>query len=173
MSRALNPFDVGSVTIGNFDGKGSFNVIKDKVTLEGDVRAMSDEGKAIIEREIRAKLDGISAMFDVTYDLDYKDDYPVLYNDPALTQFGAKVLKDTDIPEVEGVEITEPLPPSEDFAYYAKERPSMFFYVGAKPESGEAFPHHHPKFDINEKSLIISAKAMGAIVVDYLFDENQ
>ncbi|MGE7366489.1 M20 family metallopeptidase [Desemzia incerta] len=168
VSRALSPFDVGSITIGNFDGKGSFNVIKDKVTLEGDVRSMSDEAQETIEREIRAKLDGISAMFGVTYDLDYKNDYPVLYNDPETTEFGVNVLQNTDIPELTGVEMCEPQPPSEDFAYYAKERPSMFFYVGATPENGEAYPHHNPKFDIDEKSLMISAKAMGAIVVDYL-----
>lgn len=168
VSRSLSPFDVGSVTIGNFDGKGSFNVIKDKVTLEGDVRSMSDEAQATIEREIRAKLDGISAMFGVTYDLDYKNDYPVLYNDPEVTEFGVNVLKNTNITELEGVEMCEPQPPSEDFAYYAKERPSMFFYVGAAPEKEKAYPHHNPKFDIDEKSLMISAKAMGAIVVDYL-----
>lgn len=173
ISRALNPFDVGSITIGNFDGKGSFNVIKEKVTLEGDVRAMSPEGKEIIEKEVRAKLDGISKMYGVTYDLDYKDDYPVLYNDPEITEFGADVLKNTEIPGVNEVLITEPLPPSEDFAYYAKERPSMFFYVGAAPENGEIYPHHNPKFDINEDSLMISAKAMGSIVLDYLTGEEK
>lgn len=134
---------------------------------------MSDEGMETIEKEIHAKLDGVSAMFGVTYDLDFVPDYPVLYNDPEVTNFGAKVLKDTDIPEVEAVEICEPQAPSEDFAHYAKERPSMFFYVGAAPKDGEAYPHHHPKFDIDEDSLIISAKAMGAIVVDYLFDESK
>ena len=173
ISRALNPFDVGSITIGNFDGKGSFNVIKEKVTLEGDVRAMSPEGKEIIEKEVRAKLDGISKMYGVTYDLDYKDDYPVLYNDPEITEFGADVLKNTEIPGVDEILITEPLPPSEDFAYYAKERPSMFFYVGAAPENGEIYPHHNPKFDINEDSLMISAKAMGSIVLDYLTGEEK
>lgn len=173
VSRTLSPFENASVTIGNFDGKGSFNVIKDSVTLEGDVRSMSDEGMETIEKEIHAKLDGVSAMFGVTYDLDFVPDYPVLYNDPEVTNFGAKVLKDTDIPEVEAVEICEPQAPSEDFAHYAKERPSMFFYVGAAPKDGEAYPHHHPKFDIDEDSLIISAKAMGAIVVDYLFDESK
>lgn len=171
VSRALSPFDVGSITVGNFDGQGSFNVIKDSVTLEGDVRSMSDEGMETIEREIRAKLDGVAAMFGVTYDLDFVPDYPVLYNDPELTEFGANVLKKTEMPEVEGVEVVEPQAPSEDFAHYARERPSMFFYVGAAPEDGPAYPHHHPKFNINEKSLIISAKAMGAIVVDYLMTE--
>ena len=41
ISRRLNPFDMGVITIGSFDGKGTFNVIKDSVELEGDVRYMT------------------------------------------------------------------------------------------------------------------------------------
>lgn len=51
VSRRMNPFDVGSITIGSFDGKGSFNVIKDSVVLEGDVRSMSEETRTLIERK--------------------------------------------------------------------------------------------------------------------------
>ena len=48
VSRRLSPYEVGVVTIGSFDGKGSFNIIKDSVTIEGDVRAMADETKKTI-----------------------------------------------------------------------------------------------------------------------------
>lgn len=34
ISRRLDPFDTGSVTIGSFDGVGSFNAIKESVTLK-------------------------------------------------------------------------------------------------------------------------------------------
>ena len=52
VSRRLNPFDMGVITIGSFDGKGTFNVIKDSVELEGDVRYMTVETQELIEREI-------------------------------------------------------------------------------------------------------------------------
>ncbi|WP_142379438.1 peptidase dimerization domain-containing protein, partial [Staphylococcus haemolyticus] len=42
VSRRLDPFDTGSVTIGSFDGAGSFNAIKESVTLKGDVRVMKE-----------------------------------------------------------------------------------------------------------------------------------
>ena len=51
ISRRLNPFEMGVVTIGSFDGKGTFNVIKDSVELEGDVRYMNEETQKIIERK--------------------------------------------------------------------------------------------------------------------------
>ena len=63
----------------------------------------------------------------------------------------AKTLKEADLEF--GVEICEPQPPSEDFAYYAKERPSAFIYTGAAVENGEIYPHHHPKFNISEKII--------------------
>lgn len=167
VSRRVNPFDVASVTIGNLDGKGTFNVIKDSVTIEGDVRAMSDETREIVEREVRAFTEGLERSFHVTCDLDYKNDYPVLYNDPEVTERVRQSLEHAQIPEVEAVLETPPQPPSEDFAYYLEQVPGCFFYVGATPETGEAYPHHHPKFNIDEKSLIISAKSMAAAVLTY------
>lgn len=172
ISRRLNPFDVGSITIGSFDGKGSFNVIKDSVELEGDVRSMSEETRTTIEKEIRRIVGGLEAMFGVTCELDYKNDYPVLNNDEALTHFVVDSINSSAIPEITAVTRCEPQPPSEDFAYYAKERPSVFFYVGAMPADGHFYPHHHPKFDINEDALLIASKAMGACVLDYLKGEN-
>lgn len=171
VSRRVNPFDTVSITIGNFDGKGSFNVIKDAVTIEGDIRTMSPENRELVEKEIRTFAEGLEKMYGVKAILDYKNDYPVLYNDPEVTEQVVQALEQASIPEVEAIEETPPQPPSEDFAYYLEKVPGCFFYVGAKPESGEAYPHHHPKFDINEKSLIISAKAMAAVVASYCGDQ--
>ncbi|MBA5770619.1 amidohydrolase, partial [Escherichia coli] len=78
-------------------GKGSFNVIKDAVELEGDVRSMSEEARNIIQKEITRIVSGIEAMFGVTCELDYKNDYPVLNNDEALTDFVVKSIKGAKI----------------------------------------------------------------------------
>lgn len=167
VSRRINPFDTASITIGNFDGKGSFNVIKDAVTIEGDVRTMTPETRELVEKQIQAFAEGIETSYGVESKLEYKNDYPVLYNDPDVTEQVRQALEQASIPEVEAILETPPQPPSEDFAYYLEKVPGCFFYVGAAPESGEAYPHHHPKFDINENSLIISAKAMAAVVASY------
>lgn len=167
VSRRINPFDTASVTIGNLDGKGTFNVIKDSVTIEGDVRTMTPETREIVESEVRAFTEGLEKSFGVTCHLDYLNDYPVLNNHPVVTEHVRQALELAAIPEVEAVLETPPLPPSEDFAYYLEKVPGCFFYVGAMPVSREAYPHHHPKFDINEESLIISAKAMAAVIASY------
>lgn len=87
ISRRLNPFDMGVVTIGSFDGKGSFNVIKDRIEIEGDVRYMTAETQQLIDKEIHRIVKGVETEFDVQCELTYVPDYPPLYNDPELTRF--------------------------------------------------------------------------------------
>ena len=61
---------------------------------------------------------------------------------------------------------------AEDFAYYLQHRPGNFFNVGSQNESADtAFPHHHPRFDIDERALLIAAKAFLAIAADKLLTE--
>jgi amidohydrolase len=172
VSRRVDPFDTAVVTIGSFDGKGQFNVIKDAVELEGDVRTMSQAARELVEAEVRKFAAGLEASFGVSTTLEYENDYPVLFNDPDVTARVRQALTEADLPEVEAVLETAPQPPSEDFAYYLQEKPGCFFYVGAKPEGVEWHPHHHPKFDIDERSLLISAKAMAAVVGTYCGDEE-
>lgn len=37
-----------------------------------------------------------------------------------------------------------------------------------RPQDGKAYPHHHPKFRIDESSMLVAAEAVGAVVLDYL-----
>lgn len=157
----------GVVTIGSFDGKGQFNVIKDSVTLQGDVRCMSNNSRELIEKEIRCMCLGMEKAYSCHIDLDYKNDYPVLMNDNEMTELAVDALEEANIDGVVGIEDCGPQSPSEDFSFYSQEIPACFFYIGAKPE-GVSYPHHHPKFDINEGAMIIAAKAMGAVVLKYL-----
>lgn len=170
VSRRLSPFENGVVTIGSFAGEGTFNIIKDSVTVTGDVRAMSDETSEVIEREVKRIAKGIGETFDMEVEINYAKDYPVLYNDPAMTDLVVDAIREANIPEVKEISDGGPQPPSEDFSFYAKERPSCFFYVGAKKDD-TPYPHHHPKFDIREDAMAICAKTMAAVTVKYLMEE--
>lgn len=167
ISRRIDPFDSAVVTIGSFDGKGQFNIIKDAVELEGDVRTLSSESREKVEDEVRRITRGIEEMYNVGVELNYANDYPVLINDETVTLKVKEAIEQADIQEINDVLETDPIAPSEDFAYYLEEKPGTFLYVGAKPEGKEAYPHHHPKFEIDERSLLISAKTMAAVVASY------
>ncbi len=167
VSRRLNPFETAVITIGDFRGEGQFNIIKDTVTLVGDVRFMKQEVGDLIEAEIQQIVAGIGNTFKCKTTLDYENDYPAVNNDANLTDLLVETLSKHRFAGLNDVLDSGPLSSSEDFAYYSLERPSVFFFVGAKPE-GPFYPHHHPKFNINEGSLSIAAKAMGRVVLAYL-----
>ncbi|EAC9079085.1 amidohydrolase [Listeria monocytogenes] len=168
VSRRLNPFDTGVITIGSFDGKGSFNVIKDAVELEGDVRYMNTENRDKMDAEIHRIVAGIEAMFGVTVELTYTNDYPPLYNDPAVTEQVVASLQKGLGEYLTGISEYDMLSGSEDFAYYLQKIPGVFFYIGAKPKNtSNAYFNHHPKFDIDEDALLVAAKSVADVVLDY------
>ncbi|MDF1996084.1 amidohydrolase [Peribacillus frigoritolerans] len=165
ISRRLNPFDMGVVTIGSFDGKGSFNVIKDRIEIEGDVRYMTAETQQLIDKEIHRIVKGIETEFDVQCELIYVPDYPPLYNDPELTEFVKNSLESMNDKEIEKVVEFPVFSGSEDFSYYAEKIPGCFFYIGCKPKGVEkAYFNHHPKFDIDEDALLIASKSVAQVV---------
>ena len=83
-------------------------------------------------------------------------------------QYVAQTIKEADADDIQGIEVCEPQTPSEDFAFYAATLPSTFIYSGAAPKDGKIYPHHHPKFTIDESSMLVAAEAVGTVVLDYL-----
>ncbi|CAH0229567.1 putative hydrolase YxeP [Peribacillus simplex] len=168
VSRRLNPFDMGVVTIGSFDGKGSFNVIKDRIEIEGDVRYMTAETEQLIDKEIHRIVKGIETEFDVQCELTYVPDYPPLYNDPELTGFVKNSLESMNDKDIKKVVEFPVFSGSEDFSYYAEKIPGCFFYIGCKPKGVEkAYFNHHPKFDIDEDALLIASKSVAQVVCSF------
>lgn len=173
VSRRVDPFDMATLTIGNLDGSGLFNVINDSIFLEGDVRYMTEDASEIIEKEFKRIISGFEIMFDVKVELFYESNYPVLNNDRQLTRFVQHSLINSDIEGLIELDTITQNSASEDFAYFAQKIPAVYFFVGQMPDEGQYFPHHHPKFNLNEKSLPLTAKAVGAAALDVLLDYNE
>lgn len=171
VSRRVDPFDTASVTIGSFDGAGSFNAIKQDVVLKGDVRMMKETTRKTIRQQIVTMNQGLETMFGVKTKLDYDDNYPVLMNDATLTENAMAAIKAANIPEIKAIKDTGVQDPSEDFAYFAQKVPSSFFYIGCQLPDGSNHPHHSPDFMMDEDAILIAAKAVGAAALGYLQSE--
>ncbi len=174
VSRRIDPFNAGVVTIGSFDGKGSFNVIKDSIEIEGDIRYSNKETKEVIDKEIHRIVKGIEELFGVSCALTFEPDYPPLYNNPELTSFVANTLSKVKDKNIKEVKEFPKMAPSDDFAYYLEKVPGSYFYIGCTPKGvKEPYFNHHPKFDIDEDALIVAAKSVGYVVCSYLRKEDE
>ena len=80
-------------------------------------------------------------------EVDWSDGYPPVTNDPALVQ---RILDETDL---EISLLDEPVMIAEDFAYYQKEVPGVFFFLG----TGTGIELHDSHFNFDEEILIAGA----------------
>ncbi|RAU57363.1 M20 family metallopeptidase [Bacillus safensis] len=167
VARKVNPIDSAVVSVGGFVAENAFNVIADSAVLTGTARSFEESARHIIEREIEQVVKGVCQMHDAAYTYEYVRGYPAVKNHPKPTEYIAGIANQTE--GVTEVKEAETQMGGEDFAYYLQHVPGTFFYTGAMPEnSQDVYPHHHPKFDINEKAMPIAAKVLANAVLSYI-----
>lgn len=162
VSRRANPTESAVLSVGSFVAENAFNVIADSAKLSGTVRTFNPDIRVLMQREMERIVEGTALANNCTIELDYQPGYPALVNHEDETLF-LKAVAET-IPGVEKVLETEPHMGGEDFGYYLEQVPGTFFFTGAMPEN--PYPHHHPKFDFDEKAMLIAAKTLGAAAID-------
>lgn len=164
VSRKINPLQPAVFSVGHFEAINSFNVIADSVKLKGTVRTFDAAARDIMEREIEAVLKGICEAAGASYTYNYVRGYPAVINHAKETAFVADIAKNYAT-----VHTTEPMMIGEDFAYYMQHVPGTFFITGAKnPQWDTAYPHHHARFDFDERAMLIAAKTLGEATLAYL-----
>jgi amidohydrolase len=164
------------VTFGSIHGGIRYNIIPDEVTLVGTIRTFDAKQRAAIFTQLKDVATDVAAAHGATVDAQIPDraGNPVTYNDPALT---ARMR-----PSLEAVAGADHVvePPlqmgAEDFSFYAKEVPSMFFFVGATApgiDPATAPSNHSPKFMLDESSLDLGLRALLQVTLDYLHGAPQ
>ncbi|MFC0523509.1 amidohydrolase [Pontibacillus salicampi] len=157
VSRKLDPLSSAVVTVGTFEAGKAFNVIADTATLKGTVRTFNSHNQDLIIQEMEKHIKGVTATHDASYDFHYQKGYPPLVNHRKEADLVLQAAHAT--PGVEQANYVGPVMTGEDFSYYMLERPGAFYFTGAQKE-GHVYPHHHPKFDFDERALPLSAKTL-------------
>lgn len=167
VSRRVDPLESAVVTVGSFHSGNAFNVIPQSAKLEGTVRSFKEEVRQLIETSIdqitRATCEGAGAR----YTLDYVRGYPAVWNHPEETRRIEQLAR--QLIGADNVKRMTPMMGGEDFSYYLQQVPGTFFFVGGQnPQIGANFPHHHPLFDVDERSMGIIGKLFLSAVLHYL-----
>jgi amidohydrolase len=151
VARRTSPHDSLVLSVTRIHGGLVDNVIPETVVLGGTVRAFRPQVREATEQEIRRIVTGIAGAHGATADVQITRGYPSCDNHPGVAQrVGAAVRQ---VPGAELVEM-EPLPAGDDMAYFVDEVPGVYFFVGtSSPEADSTYPHHHPRFTIDEASL--------------------
>jgi amidohydrolase len=157
VSRRVDPLEPAVITVGTMSGGERRNIIAARARLEGTLRAF-DEGlfhemKGAIEASGRA----IGERYGVAVNTVFRDMYPPVVNDATMTERFETALGDR-IRRIPSSMLAE------DFSYYQKERPGLFFFVGTEDGSKGA-PLHSGHFDFDESALLTGLDAYRAYLV--------
>ncbi|HYK74013.1 MAG TPA: M20 family metallopeptidase [Pseudoneobacillus sp.] len=167
VSRQVDPQKSAVLTVGSFHAGNASNVIADSAVMSGTVRTFDEAVRDHIEKEIEVIAKGICSAFHATCKVEYTRGYPAVYNHSEETQVFVDAISNYISKDVL-FEMT-PMMGGEDFAYYLKEKPGTFFFTGAgNDEIGASFPHHHPKFDFDEKAMVNAGKGLLSLVYQYV-----
>ena len=150
VSRNLNPLHAGVISFGGMQAGNSYNVIPDKVKLQGTIRALTYEGAELMNTKTAQLTKSICESFGATGHYHFIEGTPPLYNHPEACEVAKEIIQKTF-----GDDVFVPFEPvlgAEDYAYYLKEKVGAFINVGMQSEKSQ-YPHHHPKFDIDEDAI--------------------
>ncbi len=158
VSRTVDPLEPLVVSVTKFHAGTADNVIPETAELAGTVRsfdaALRDRMPELMERVI----EGITEAHGAGYEFAYQRGYRALVNDAAVTERLREAFEAAFGPE--RVATAPRIMGGEDFSAYLAVKPGTFFMVGAKPPGVEtAYPHHHPRFTIDEAALAVGVQA--------------
>lgn len=166
VSRQVDPIDSAVVTVASFHGGEGYNVIPGKAILTGTVRTFKESVRNHIEKAIEQISISTCGGLGAAVNYKYVRGYPAVVNHPEETKRVEKVA--ISLFGKENVQHKSAQMGMEDFAYYVKEVPGSFFWVGgALDDKEKVHPHHHPRFDVDEKAILYIGKLFIGLVLNY------
>jgi amidohydrolase len=170
VSRRMNiTHEPSIVTVGVFQGGVRHNIIPDEVKLEGTIRAFDEQQRDELHEHVRRISEMIAASGGATAKVHIHRWYDVTVNHPGLTAWSLPTL--SRIAGEANVREVDKICGSEDFSFYQKEVPGLFYFMGCTPRSRDAStaaPNHSPRFYVDEECLPLGVKTLSALALDWL-----
>jgi amidohydrolase len=167
VSRNVKPLHPAVVTVGKLWAGSASNIIPNEALLEGTLRSFDDGVRQLLERRCRGIIEGLPGAFGASGEFLYHPGFPATVNDPRVTAWVRRAAESTL--GAENVLGFEPTMGAEDMSLVLEKVPGCYFFVGGRnPLIDAVYPHHHPKFNVDERALEVATRAMVAAVKECL-----
>jgi amidohydrolase len=170
VSRNVNALESAVISVTAVRAGEAFNVIPDTAELRGTVRTFKPEVRAVVLKRIPEVVEGIARAMDCPATLEMRSITPAVTNDSVMAAEVRALAK--TMPSVTKVLDDSRTMGSEDMAFMMNDVPGCYFFVGsANAEKQLDFPHHHPRFDIDERVLVQGAALMAKAAAHYVLGD--
>ncbi|MCC3144564.1 amidohydrolase [Halanaerobium sp. Z-7514] len=165
VSRRIDPLESAVISVGMIEAGKTHNVIPDQVELKATVRSLKKEIREKLPQYIESVIKNTCQIYGAEYELDYIFGYPAVINDPQMSDIiktaAQKILGPEKLREKKKAEMG-----GEDFSYFGREVPAVFYYLGIAPQ-GEIVNHHQSDFKFNDSVLKTGVAVMAQAALDY------
>jgi amidohydrolase len=166
VSRSLALTDAAVVSVTQLAGGSADNVIPNEVTLGGTIRTFDPRVRELTGRRVQEIAQGVAHSLGASAEVKIHPGYPVLVNDAEMTRRAFDAARALGFGDERLIEM-RPIGGGEDFAYYLEKTPGAFVFLGAKNDAKQCrYPHHHPRFDIDEDALAMGAALHARFALD-------
>jgi amidohydrolase len=167
ISREVDLTNEGAViTIGKIDSGVRSNIIPEKAEMIGTIRTLDYGMQKLINDRMKEMVPAIAKAYKAEATIEIEKGYPITFNDPNLT---TQMLPSLQIAAgKKNVKEIKAITGAEDFSFFQKEIPGLYFFLGGKAPNSEAFPHHTPDFKIDESGMLLGVKTFIQLSLDFL-----
>ena len=171
VSRDISPMDAAVVSVCRVNAGRGFNVIPDKAELAGTFRTYTTTVRDILRARAEAIITGVAAAMGCEATLEVMPLTTPVRNDPTVTAQVREAVVNALGAEVLGEEVR--VMGAEDMSAYLDRVPGCFMFVGTgNAAKGTDYPHHHPRFDLDEDVLPLAAAALAAAAGRYVLPDR-
>ncbi|MBI4644305.1 MAG: amidohydrolase [Deltaproteobacteria bacterium] len=151
------------LTFGRITGGNRFNILADRVELEGSFRYLQDKVRQEVQQGLKGQMAGLAQGSGAQISLNFQPTYPILRNDAALSARAVEVLG--RVLGEDRLKLHHPAMGSEDFSYYAARVPAFYFFLGVRTPGTKCHALHSPDFNPDEAALTWGLKAAAGLLV--------
>jgi amidohydrolase len=164
VSRRLDPFERGVVSIGSIHSGTATNIIPERLEMTGTIRFTNEEVQKQIHAEIERAFE-VARTLGGDYSLRFEIGYPPMINEEEAADLQRRAA--IDLLGEENLDPPEPGMGSEDFGYFSSMACGAMLGLGCRIE-GDERRHHSPFFDIDERCLPVGAAVLAEAALRFL-----
>ena len=175
VTRRFDVHDPVVLTVGVIHGGTKANVIPDHAGFEATVRTYSTEARERMRTGTHKLLTGIAAAHGLTAEIDYRNGYPALVNDPVETALAARTVTELFGP-TRYLDAAAPTPGAEDMAFVLEQIPGAYLMLGTCPphlDHTTAAYNHSPQAVFDDSVLPDGAALLAELALRRLARDAQ
>ena len=165
-ARRIDNRSPSVVSFGAIHGGVRHNIIPDTVELLGTIRHLDPGVREELFETIRHTATKIAESANATAEVEIPEGYPITWNDPALVARVRAAL--SQVVKEDALISAPPRTGAEDFAFFAREVPSVYLWLGVRPPgtaADDVAPNHSPHFTLDEDALMLGVRAFVQLVM--------